>query len=92
MPQFDLDSVPWADVTNDPVPRDVVRTLAYTQDVGFMAQYLFAGDEGRQAARKVDDTIRKLPGFTGVRLLEAWMDRHLGPNGRHGGHDGHGHH
>jgi hypothetical protein len=23
----------------------------------------------------VDDTIRRLPGFDTVRLLEAWMDR-----------------
>ena len=30
---------------------------------------------GRAAARKVDDTIRRLPGFATVRLLEAWMDR-----------------
>jgi hypothetical protein len=57
-----------------------------------MARYLFAGDEGRQAARKVDDTIRKLPGFTGARLLESWMDRHIGPNGRQGGRNGHGLH
>jgi hypothetical protein len=58
-------------------------------DLEFMAHYLFAGDEGRAAARKVDDTIRKLPGFEGVQLLEAWMDRHVGPvNGRNGGRNG----
>ena len=28
-----------------------------------------------RAARKVDDTIRRLPGFSTVTLLEAWMDR-----------------
>ena len=66
--------------------------VAAPEELRFMAPYLFAGDEGRQAARKVDDTIRKLPGFAGVRLLEAWMDRHPGPNGRHGGRNGHGHH
>jgi hypothetical protein len=44
-------------------------------ELQFMARYLFAGDEGRAAARKVDDTIRKLPGFGTVQLLEAWMDR-----------------
>ena len=49
----------------------------------FMARYLFAGTEGRAAARKVDDTIRRLPGFADVGLLEAWMDRYVG-----GGHDG----
>ena len=45
-------------------------------ELEFMAKYLFAGDEGQAAARKVDDTIRRLPGFAGVQLLEAWMDRH----------------
>ena len=29
----------------------------------------------RAAARKVDETIRKLPGFDSVRLLDAWLDR-----------------
>ena len=46
-------------------------------ELELMAGYLFAGDEGRAAARKVDDTIRRLPGFATVRLLEAWMDRHV---------------
>jgi hypothetical protein len=63
----------WAPVGSGVQPRS---------ELEFMARYLFAGDEGRAAARKVDDTIRRLPGFADVRLLEAWMDRHLG-----GGHD-----
>jgi hypothetical protein len=46
-------------------------------ELRFLATYLFAGPEGRAAARKVDDTIRRLPGFENVQLLEAWMDRHL---------------
>ena len=48
-------------------------------ELEFMARYLFAGDEGRAAVRKVDDTIRKLPGFGTVQLLEAWMDRFARP-------------
>jgi len=44
----------------------------------FLAKYLFSGEEGRAAARKVDDTIRRLPGFATVRLLEAWLDRFVG--------------
>jgi hypothetical protein len=62
-------------------------------EVRALALYLFADDEGRIAARKVDDTIRRLPGFATVRLLEAWMDRHV-PELRatHGGRNGHGHH
>ena len=47
----------------------------------FLAEYLMSGPDGRCAARKVDETIRGLPGFAGVALLEAWTDRALG--GRH---------
>jgi hypothetical protein len=46
-----------------------VRPAAET---AFLARYLLSGPEGRAAARRVDDTIRRLPGFDGVRLLEAW--------------------
>jgi len=62
-------------------------------DLAFMARYLFAGDEGRAAVRKVDDTIRRLPGFETVPLLEAWMDRNVRrPDGLNGGRNGHGDH
>jgi hypothetical protein len=75
------------------------------EELGFMARYLFSGAEGRAAARKVDDTIRRLPGFASVQLLEAWMDTHVTdragvtgaqPGARlgtpYGGHHGHGYH
>lgn len=66
----------WAPVGSGVVPQAGLQ---------FMARYLFGGVEGRAAARKVDDTIRKLPGFETVPLLEAWMDRHLVlPRGRGG--------
>ncbi|MGH7789968.1 MAG: ferritin-like domain-containing protein [Candidatus Binatia bacterium] len=42
----------------------------------FMAAYLFDGPEGREAARTIDRTIRRLPGFDGVGLIEAWVARH----------------
>jgi hypothetical protein len=58
-------------------------------DLKFLAGYLFAGDEGRAAARKVDGIIRKLPGFEQVQLVEAWMDRHVRPvTGLNGGRNG----
>jgi len=41
----------------------------------FVARYLFAGTDGALAARKVDDTIRRLPGFTNIPLLERWLGR-----------------
>jgi hypothetical protein len=46
-------------------------------EIRFLATYLFSDEEGRAAARKVDETIRRLPGFATVRLLEAWLDRHV---------------
>jgi len=45
------------------------------RELAFMASYLFAGARGRAAARRADETIRKLPGFATVRLLESWLDR-----------------
>jgi hypothetical protein len=44
-------------------------------EVRFLARYLLAGDDGLRAARTVDRTIRRLPGFADVRLLEAWLER-----------------
>jgi hypothetical protein len=57
----------------------------------FMARYLFGDDEGRQAARRVDETIRRLPGFAGVGLLEAWMNRYAMANNGRGGRNGYRH-
>jgi hypothetical protein len=56
----------WAPVGSGVQPRE---------ELCFLAHYLFSGGEGRAAARRVDETIRRLPGFETVRLLEAWMDR-----------------
>ena len=73
----------WAPVGSGVQPRE---------ELCFLGAYLFSGAEGRAAARKVDDTIRRLPGFATVRLLEAWMDRFVevssGSNGGwHGNRD-----
>jgi hypothetical protein len=75
------------------------------EELGFLARYLFSGAEGRAAARKVDDTIRRLPGFASVQLLEAWMNANVTEHGSaagaqpgtrlgtpYGGHHGHGYH
>ena len=67
------------------------------RELRFLAAYLFGGPEGRAAARKVDGTIRRLPGFETVQLLESWMDRHLEPfdptpASAQGGRNGHSHH
>ena len=55
-------------------------------ELEFLGRYLFAGPEGRAAARKVDETIRRLPGFDGVQLLEGWMDRNGGRHDDDGDH------
>lgn len=62
-------------------------------DLRFLADYLFGGDEGRAAVRKIDETIRRLPGFESVRLVEAWIDSYADSRPRlrgrrNGNHDG----
>jgi hypothetical protein len=44
-------------------------------EVRFLAGYLFGGRAGRAAARRIDSTIRRLPGFTDAALVEAWVAR-----------------
>jgi rubrerythrin len=56
----------WAPVGSGVQPASETR---------FLARYLFSGAEGRSAARRVDEQIRRLPGFADVALLEAWIDR-----------------
>ena len=56
----------WAPVGSGVQPQCELR---------FMACYLFSDARGRAAARKADDTIRRLPGFATVGLLESWLDR-----------------
>jgi hypothetical protein len=41
----------------------------------FLARHLFSGPEGLAAVRKIDATIRDLPGLAGIRLLESWVGR-----------------
>src|SRR5262245_49363213 len=55
----------WAPVGSGEQAREELR---------FLASYLFSGDEGRAAVRKIDETIRLLPVFASVRLVEAWLD------------------
>lgn len=39
----------------------------------WVSGYLFDGQEGRAAARRVDRTIAKLPGFSDARFLGDWL-------------------
>ena len=45
------------------------------EELRFLAGYLFGGSRGRAAMRRVDQTIRSIPGMTGIALLESWVDR-----------------
>lgn len=56
----------WAPVGSGVQPADETR---------FLARHLFGGPDGLAAARKVDATIRDLPGLAAVPLLEAWIAR-----------------
>ena len=53
------------------------------RELVFMARYLFSDPRGHAAARKADETIRRLPGFATVGLLESWLDR-FANGGRNG--------
>lgn len=41
----------------------------------WVSAFLFDGDDGRAAARHVDASISRLPGFSGATLLDDWLDR-----------------
>lgn len=41
----------------------------------WVSGYLFDGEDGRAAARRVDKTISKLPGFSDASLLGDWLAR-----------------
>jgi len=56
----------WAPVGSGVQPAEETR---------FLARYLLSGSAGRAAARKIDATIRALPGMEGVPLVDAWCER-----------------
>jgi rubrerythrin len=41
----------------------------------WVSGFLFDGEEGRKAAKHVDQSIATLPGFSGATLLGSWLDR-----------------
>ena len=53
--------------------------VAPAEETLFMGRHLFGDAEGRAAARRIDETIRRLPGFADVRLVEAYVERYLSP-------------
>jgi hypothetical protein len=50
--------------------------VAPAAETRFIASHLFSDPEGRAAAGRIDATIRRLPGFADVALIEAWVGRH----------------
>jgi hypothetical protein len=43
----------------------------------WVSGYLFDGEQGRVAAKRVDRTISKLPGFSEARLLCGWLEKNV---------------
>ncbi|HSP34128.1 MAG TPA: ferritin-like domain-containing protein [Thermoanaerobaculia bacterium] len=46
-------------------------------DACWVSAFLFDGADGRQAARHVDETLSKLPGFSDASLLGGWLARNV---------------
>ena len=62
----------WGPVGIDVAGADETRALA---------RCLLTGPEGQAAARKIDTTIRRLPGLDGVRLVQSWLAREVPASG-----------
>jgi hypothetical protein len=44
-------------------------------EVGFLADYLLGDEQGREAARRIDRQIDRLPGLAGLQLVERATHR-----------------
>ncbi len=44
------------------------------EELRFVTRHLFGGAEGAAAARQVDETIGRLPGFAGARTFQRWVE------------------
>ena len=54
--------------------RPVGAGVMPAEETRFLARFLFAGHEGRQAAQRIDRRIDRLPGLGGLHLLERAVD------------------
>jgi hypothetical protein len=43
----------------------------------WVSGFLFDGDDGRRAAKQVDQSIARLPGFSDLTLLGGWLERNV---------------
>lgn len=48
------------------------------EEVDFLANHLFGGDEGQRRASEMDGVMAALPGFEGVTIVQRAMQKHLG--------------
>ena len=60
----------WNPVGAGVMPADEVR---------FVSRHLFGGDDGLEAARRIDRRIHRLPGLAGLDLLQRAGERLVGP-------------
>jgi hypothetical protein len=56
--------------------RPVGSGVMPEEEVGRLVRHLFAGDEGRQIAERIDRRIDGLPGLAGLNLLTGSLDRY----------------
>jgi hypothetical protein len=54
----------------------VGSTISPASEVSFVMGHLFAGAEGRKLIRSIDSHIAKLPGMTGLTIVESALDKH----------------
>jgi hypothetical protein len=50
--------------------RPVGSGVMPTREVGFLVDYLFAGDKGREALQRIDRRVDRLPGQGDLHLLQ----------------------
>jgi hypothetical protein len=48
-------------------------------EVGFLIGYLFGDEEGREAARRVDHNVDRLPGLAGLHLATGAIAQYAAP-------------
>ena len=53
----------------------VGSTISPDSEVTHVMGHLFAGEEGRKLIRSIDSHIAKLPGMTGLTIVESALDK-----------------
>jgi hypothetical protein len=54
--------------------RPVGDSVMPDREVGFLVRYLFGDEDGRAVARRIDRHVDRLPGLSGLALVEGAVD------------------